>query len=172
MATRTAPTVGAGTQTNVGATVHLIDASGDFGTDYVSNLATSDLLDVETWVANYQLATQASVYGVTFAQEWFGEADPDNADALFRAGIGNGVNMLFKNPSVGLKLTPRLYSPVASVMQGNQDIPLLLQADGVTPTALGNLVTQYLTLLGAGFALDSIQFTGRRERRNNPRIRT
>lgn len=171
MGTRTAPAVGVGTQTNIGATVHLIDASGDFATDYVPSLATSDLVDIESWAAAYQAGTQASVYGVSFTQDWFGEADPDNADNLFRAGIGNGINSLIKNIGLDKAITPRLYSPVASTMQGNQDIPLLLEPDGITPTPLGALVAQYLVLLGAGYALDSVQFTGRRERKNNPRVR-
>jgi hypothetical protein len=50
-------------------------------------------------------------------------------------------------------------------MQGNQDIPLL-----VSP--LTTLVAAYLTVLGGAYALDSMQFTGRRERTNNPRVRT
>jgi hypothetical protein len=49
-------------------------------------------------------------------------------------------------------------------MQGNQDIPVLT---GVAAT----LITQYLNMLGNAYALDSAQFTGRRERSNNPRIR-
>ena len=162
--TRTAPTVGNLSQTAVGATVHLIDASGDVTTDYVL-CATSDLVDVEAWVAAYQLATNASVYKVSFTQEWEGEADPDNAVAEYRATIGEGINLLIKDVAAQAKQTPRVYAPVPAIMQGNQDIPLL-----VAP--LTGLVTQYLTLMGGAYSLDSIQFTGRRERRNNPRIRT
>lgn len=161
--TRTAPTVSNATQTTLGATLHLIDASGDVKTDYIVG-STSDLVDVEAWVAAYQPTTQASIWKVSFTQEWEGAADPQNAEALFRGGISNGINLLFKDVGLGLKQTPRIYSPVASIMQGNQDIPLLT---GVAAT----LITQYLNMLGNAYALDSAQFTGRRERSNNPRIR-
>jgi hypothetical protein len=162
--TRTAPTVGALTATTLGATLHLIDASGDVKTDYIAG-GTSDLADVEAWAAAYQPTTQASLWKVSFTQEWEGEADPQNAEALFRGGIDNGINLLFKDIAASAKQTPRVYSPVAAVMQGNQDIPLLSAAIMTT------LLTQYLTMLGGAYALDSAQFTGRRERANNPRIR-
>jgi len=48
-------------------------------------------------------------------------------------------------------------------MQGNQDIPLL---SGMT-----TLITEIGALIGAGYSLLSAQFTERRERSNNPRIR-
>lgn len=162
--TRTAPTVGALTATTMGATLHLIDASGDVKTDYLVG-ATSDLADVEAWAAAYQPATQASLWKVSFNMEWEGEADPDNAEALFRGGIGNGINLLFKDVALGLKQSPRVYAPIAAIMQGNQDIPLISQAP------FPALLTQYLNMLGNAYVLDSAQFTGRRERSNNPRIR-
>jgi len=163
--TRTAPTVGAGTQTTLGVTIHLIDASGDLFTEYVV-ASTDDLVDIEAFVNAYQPATQASVWKVSFTQEWEGEADPDNAESLFRGSVSDGINLLFKDVPAQAKQTPRLVAPVASVMQGDFDIPTL-----VSPSVLPALVTQYLTLLGGAYGLDSMQFTERRERRNNPRIK-
>jgi len=161
---RTAPATTAINATTIGVTVHLIDASGDLSTDYVES-STSDLLDVEAFVAAYVPNSQASVWKVTFAQEWEGDADPDNADASFRGTTSDGINLLFKDVAALKKQSPRVYAPVAAIMQGNQDIPLLT-------APLPALVTQYLVLLGGAYSLDSMQFTGRRERRNNPRIRT
>jgi len=164
MATRTAPAVSDASQTTLGATLHLIDASGDVKTEFIAG-ATSDLVDIQAWSVAYQACTQASLWKVSFTQEWEGEADPQNADALFRGGIDNGINLLFKDIAAAAKQTPRVYSPVAAIMQGNQDIPLL--SAGIMTT----LLTQYLNMLGGAYALDSAQFTGRRERSNNPRIR-
>jgi len=161
--TPTIPAVSAITATTLGATVHLIDASGDVKTDFIAG-GTSDLVDVQAWVNAYQACTQASVWKVSFTQEWEGEADPQNAEALFRGEVQNGINLLFKDIALGLKQTPRIYAPVASIMQGNQDIPLLT---GVAAT----LITQYLNMLAQNYVLDSAQYTGRRERSNNPRIR-
>jgi len=162
--TPTYPTVGALTATTNGATIHLVDASGDVKTDYLAG-GTNDLADVAAWATAYQACTQASIYKVSFLQEWEGEADPDNAEALFRGGISNGINLLFKDLAAATKQTPRVYAPVAAIMQGNQDIPLL--SAGIMTT----LLTQYLTMLGGAYFLDSAQFTGHRERSNNPRIR-
>lgn len=162
--TRTAPVVGALTQTSIGVTVHLIDASGDQTTDYVIS-DSSDLLDVEAFVAAYQPTTQASIWKVTFSQEYEGDADPDNGQALYRGSVSDGINLLFKDTAALRKQAPRVYAPVPAIMQGNQDIPLL-----VAP--LTTLVTQYLVLMAGAFSLDSMQFTGRRERSNNPRIKT
>jgi hypothetical protein len=163
MATRTAPTVSNATETAIGVTIHLIDASGDVTTDYI--LATNDdLVDVEAFVVAYQATTQASVWKVTFSLEFEGQADPDNADADFRGSVSDGINLLLKDVPAQAKQTPRVYAPVASIMQGNQDIPIL-------QAPLTTLVTAYLNMLGGAYALDSMQFTGRRERRNNPRIK-
>jgi len=49
-------------------------------------------------------------------------------------------------------------------MQGNQDIPLL------SATELCALIADYQALL-TGFSLQSAQYTDRRERSNNPKIR-
>lgn len=168
--TRTAPTVGALTATSSGFSMHLIDASGDLTTEGLS-VAGDGLLDyaeIEALVADYVPASNASIYKVTQVVEWEGAADPDNALALFRASVTNGINMLFKDVTALKSQTPRLVAPVASTMQGNQDIPI------VTDAVLAALIAQYLTVLNldGAYSLDSVQFTGRRERRNNPRIRT
>lgn len=161
--TRTAPTVSDITQTTIGVTIHLIDASGDVYTDYVVASAL-DLVDVQAFAQAYQATTQASVYKVSVTQEWEGEADPDNASAGFRGEVQNGINILFKDPVATLKQAPRVVAPIDTILQGSQDIPLL-----VSP--LTTLVTQYLTLLGGDYGMSSMQYTARRERRNNPKIK-
>jgi len=49
-------------------------------------------------------------------------------------------------------------------MQGNQDIPLLTAAEFIA------LIQSYQVLL-TGYSLASAQYTERRERKNNPRIK-
>ena len=79
-------------------TVHLIDASGDtFTTRLVTALAATAAA-VQAWIALYQIATQASVYGVTQELGWFGDKDPDNAVAGYRGSVSDGINLLFKDP--------------------------------------------------------------------------
>lgn len=163
--TRTAPTVGALTVAENIVSLGLIDVSGDTWSEAL-NLpggALTDMADIQAWSAAYQATSNASLFRVTQTVVWEGARDPDNALALFRASAESGINLLFKNAAL-ITETGRVIAPIDTIMQGNQDIPLL-----VAP--LTALVTQYLNLL-AGFSLESMQYTGRRERRNNPRIAT
>lgn len=162
--TPTAPDVSVAVANQFSATLHLIDASGDLFTDSITGTAAMTPSNVESWKLSYQAASNASVYAVTTQQTWLGDADPDNALALYRASVKNGVNLLWKNNTTLKTLTPRLIAPIAGVMQGNQDIPLL------TATEMVALIADYQALL-AGFSLQSAQYTDRRERSNNPRIR-
>lgn len=164
MATRTAPAVAIANITSSLTTLHVIDASGDL---YTESIITPDLVSdttVETWVAAYQAITQASVYKVTQQIIYEGDADPSNADVGQRNSTSDGINLLSKNATSLESQTPRVVAPVDAVMQGNQDIPLL--SGGGMPA----YITAYLAIL-TGYALVSAQFTGRRERKNNPRIR-
>lgn len=162
--TRTAPTVGALTINKSDVTLHLVDGAGDITTDNVTSVDAPDLADVETHAAAYQATTQASLYKVSLTQEWVGDLDPQNAESDLRYSIANGINLLWKNQTTLATETPRLYAPIPAVMQGNQDIPLL------SPAVMVSLIASYQALL-TGYGLNSAQYTTRRERRNNPRIR-
>jgi len=161
--TRTAPDV-TGAITGNTATIHLIDASGDLFTDAITQVAAITPAQVEAWVAAYQAVSQASVYKVTVSNEWAGDPDPDNAEALYRGTVSDGINLLYKNPTTLDSQSPRVVAPIAAVMQGNQDIPLL------TGGGFPALIAAISAIL-SGFLLTSAQFTGRRERNNNPRIK-
>lgn len=145
-------------------TFHLVDASGDLWSQNMDVSNTAAAGDVDGLATTYQGASNASLYKVSRTQSWVGEIDPDNAVAAYRGTIAEGINLLFKNPAQFTRAL-RLVAPIAAIMQGNQDIPIL------TPTnELGLMVTDYLTL-SSGFNLETMQFTGRRERKNNPKIR-
>lgn len=160
--TRTAPAA-TGTATATSVTLHLIDASGDLYTEELDVAAAAAQGDIEGLAATYQAASNASLYKITRTGVWEGTPDPDNAVADFRASVAEGINMLFRNATLFTR-SLRLVAPVAAVMQGNQDIPLLSADEAV------DLITDYLTL-SSGFNLETAQFTGRRERKNNPKIR-
>lgn len=161
--TRTAPAV-TGSVTSVTITLHLIDASGDIYTDALTFVSAPSAANIETMVAAYQAATQASVYKVTQSSEWAGNADPANAEVGQRNSIKDGINILYKNLTTLNTQTPRLVAPIAGVMSGNLDIPVL------TSTELAALITAQEALL-TGYDIQSGQFTERRERSNNPRIK-
>lgn len=162
MATRTAPAVTAAPNDYL-VTLHLIDASGDFITVAVPPDAAATDVQIEAYAAAYQAATQASLYKVSQSFSWSGEPDPDNADALFRGSVKDGINLLYRNAELDA-LSTRLVAPVPAVMQGNQDIPLLSAQTAI------DLITATLALI-PGFNLIQAQFTERKERANNPTIR-
>lgn len=156
--TRTAPTVD-GSPNKVLVSLSVMDASGDRYTD--SLLLTSAPLDadIEAYVAAYQLCTQASVYSVNVQTLYEGDADPDNALTSQRNSVKDGVNLLWKDFTTLTTKSTRVVAPVPEAMQGNQDIPLLTFADFVTYIAeTGDILT--------AFALQSAQYTERRERSN------
>lgn len=164
--TRTAPTVGSGTVTLNQFSLNLVDASGDTWSESLDAAggAVLDMADIEAFAAAYVPTSNMSLWQVEQRVIWQGAKDPDNALALYRASAESGINLLFRDAATLAALTGRVVAPIATIMQGNQDIPLL-----VSP--LTTLVTQYLNIL-AGTNLESMQWTGRRERRNNQRVAT
>jgi len=163
--TRTAPdpTV-ADSETSVTTTLHLMDASGDVVTEAITTTAPPSSAETEAWAAAYQAATQASLYKITVSTAYEGASDPDNATTGSRDSVKDGINMLYRNLATLRATTPRLVAPISAVMQGNQDIPLLSATEAV---ALLNAQAAILS----GYELQSAQYTERRERSNNPRIK-
>lgn len=161
-AVRTAPAL-TGSPSRIRISIGLIDASGDNYSEAIDVPATMTQAEQEALVANYQLNTQASIFEVTVSGIYSGDEDTDNADTLQRNSIKNGINLLFKDSASGLSTTPRVVAPVPAILQGNQDIPLL-----VAP--LPALVTSLLIGL-APKTFNSMQYTERRERSNNPRVK-
>lgn len=154
----------AGTPTGNSMSIHLIDASGDTWAEELPIAVTAAVGDINGFADTYQAATNASVWKVSRTTVWEGARDPDNAVAAYRGAVESGINMLFRNTTTLNARSLRLVAPIAAVLQGNQDIPLL------TATEMVAMITDYLTL-SSGYDLELAQYTGRRERRNNPRIR-
>lgn len=145
-------------------TLHLIDASGDTHTVSMHVPVATTAANIENLVLSYQDATQASIYNITDSVQRLGDADPDNAENWQRSSVKDGVNLLIKNVSNLVSGTFRLIAPIQDVMQGNQDIPLLSAGE------FTNLITALLTVK-TGYSLQSAQYTERRERTNNPKVK-
>lgn len=161
--TRTAPAV-TGAATSRSISLHLIDASGDLFSQPLAVPVAETAAHIEALAAAYAAATNASLYSIDSTTYWEGDADPDNAEAAFRGTISDGVNLSFKDVPNRVTFPFRVVAPVAAAMQGNQDIPLL-SSDELT-----NVITSILTMKAA-YDFNQAQFTGRRERTNNPRIK-
>lgn len=174
MATRTAPTVGALTATSQTIGVSLIDASEDIYSDSLTMeagaLGVIDLAEIEAWVADYQPATQASIFEVRHTSVWRGSANPTNADVAYRASIADGININYLDTDVfNSGIGNRVVAPVAAWLQGNSDV-VIVPATGLPAAFLAQTLT-LLNSLGGGYSLETLQFTTRRERKNNPKRR-
>lgn len=172
MATRTAPTVGALTITEQLVGVSLVDASEDIFSDSIKlpGGALLDMAEVEAWVADYQPTTQASLYEVRMTQVWRGSVNPSNADAGYRGSIADGININFIDTDVfDAGLGMRVIAPVGAWLQNNSDI-VIVPVVGL-PDALIDQTLTLINSLGGGYSLETLQFTTRRERRNNPKRR-
>lgn len=168
--TRTAPTVGALTVTENLISLGLVDASGDLFSASLKSQGgeLEDMAEIETAAAAYQLSTNASLYEVRHTAIWRGSLNPTNALALYRATIAEGINMSYRDTDVFNAIANmRLIAPVAETMVASTDTPVYPL---VAP--LSTLNAALITLIGAGYSLESLQFTGRRERKNNTKIRT
>lgn len=162
---RTAPEVTVPNVNKVITTIHFVDASGDNATDTLITSVAPAVIDVEAWVAAFQAVTQASVWKVSQSTEWIGDEDVTNAQNDQRSSVKDGINMMYTDIANLNTQTPRVVAPISDVMQGDQDIPLL--SAGVMVT----LIAETIDIL-VGFSLDSAQYSERRERSNNPRIKT
>ena len=142
----------------------VMDASGDTWSEqlFVAIAATSAA--IEAWLQLYQAVTNTSIWEVRDERKWSGDADPDNAIAAYRSGIDDGINLLFKDPDTADTRPLRVVGPVADVMQGNQDIPLL------NGGSMDELIVATIAL-DADYNFASAQFTSRRERKGNPKVK-
>jgi len=160
--TRTAPAV-TGAATGILVTIHLIDSSGDRWTEALrTTIALATTANIEAVVAAYQAVSQASCWKVTTETSWEGAALVANAENNARASGADGVNMLFRDISLQTTQTSRLVSPVAAALEGDNDIPNLVN--------IATLTSAIDALLPANYTFASAQYTERRERKNNPRI--
>jgi len=161
--TRTAPTVAIAGITSSRTSFHIVDASGDSSVD---SILTPDLVSdtlAENIAAAYQATTQASLWKVEQTIVYQGAFDTSNAGTDQRNSVADGVNLLYKNLTTLTTQSLRGMAPIEAVMVGNQDIPRL-----DTPGYAALIVAQLAIL--SGYTHKSAQFTGRRERKNNPVI--
>lgn len=148
----------------VGFTIHMMDASGDTWTERIAVVASTTLAAIQAWVNLYQAITNSSIWKVTRETIWQGDADPDNAVAAYRGGVENGINLSFRDADTGITEPIRLIAPLSTVMQGNQDIPLLTGGD------MDDFILATLGLM-PDFNFATAQYTVHRERRGNPKVK-
>jgi len=161
---RTAPAfTGAATRRTI--TLLLIDSSGDTWAEDYDVAVAETAADIEAWAAAYAAGTQASLYGIVDTQQRLGQSAVTSANTDQRNSVKDGINILYGNNTTNISRTVRLVAPILGVMDGNQDTPLM------SSTEILALTTATGAIAPAGSFLDSGQYTERRERKNNTRVK-
>lgn len=163
--TRTAPAFVSATPTERQIALHLIDASGDLFTQNITVAITASDAEIQAYATAYAAGSNASLWQITDYHIFTGDADPANAVAAYRGTVAEGINMLWRDSATLKTITPRLIAPVDTTMDGNKDVPL-------PNSPLITAITVALALLLNTYTVNVMQFTGRRERKNNPRVKT
>ena len=142
----------------------VMDVSGDTWAEKLIVAIGATYTAIQAWLALYQAVTNTSIFDVRDVRGWSGDADPDNAVAAFRSGKDDGINLLFRDAATNDTFPIRVVGPVADVMQGNQDIPNLVggSMDELIVATIG---------LQPDYNFASAQFTSRRERKGNPKVK-
>jgi len=161
---RTAPAFTAAATRRI-ITLHLVDASGDFWAEDWDVPVAATAANIESWAAAYAAASQASLYAITDQQIRAGQSASTGANTDQRNSVKDGINILFGNNTTNVSRSLRVVAPITGVMDGNQDIPLM------AGTELAALTTATGVISSAGTFLDSGQYTERRERKNNTRVK-
>jgi len=161
--TRTAPAFTAAANQRA-IVLHLIDASGDLWSERLPVPVAATAASIEAWADSYADATQASLYGITDEQIRMGAKTRTNANTDQRNSIKQGVNMLWYNITLNNSETTRLVAPVLADMVGDSDIP---DTELTSPLIQIQIAQAALT---TGYQAQTMQYTERRERKNNPRV--
>jgi len=146
-------------------TLHLVDASGDYWAEDWDVPVAATAANIEIWAAAYAAASQASLWQINDQQMRVGQDVATNANTDQRNSVKDGINALYGNNTTNVSRTLRLVAPILAAMDGNQDIPLMAS------TEVAALTAATATISPAGTFLDSGQFTERRERKNNARVK-
>lgn len=156
MATRSAPTVD-GTPGYYRISMHWIDASGDKRSISVQT-ESAEAEDVEAFVAQAQLLSNASLYEVEVTQVYAGTPAKANATAGVYPSVYDNVVVLYKTPN-NFSQNAFIPAPDASIMGTDSDVPIVANLTAFNTTFLalanGGLVT---------YTPISARFTERREK--------
>lgn len=120
--TRKAPTVN-GTPTYVRLGVHLIDNTGNKVSDSIIIPATVTDAEIETYIAKYALASNASIYRVEVNYVYSGQEDAGNAATQIHDDVAQVINFLMKSDTDDSQSQRAvLRAPIDSIFLAESDI--------------------------------------------------
>jgi len=153
--TRNAPTVN-GTPTFVNVSLHWIDYSGDKRSDSIQAPAAATSAQIEAWAAAQQAGSNASLYKVEKSDIY--NAVPDKTNALNEPKDSLFDNMVYlAKTTTNISRRGFLPAPIDAVFAPTTDQP------NPASTELVAIFTAFLALMGAGYSVQSIRYTERRE---------
>lgn len=153
--TRGAPTVN-GTPTYKNVALRWIDASGDKRSDSIQVPATATPAQIEAFAAAEQAGANSSLYAVEVSDVYNSTPDKSNALDAVKDSVFDNMVYLAKT-AANLSKRGFLPSPVASVFAVGTDQP------DPTSQVLADIFTAFLALVGAGYTIQSVRYTERRE---------
>lgn len=125
--TRTAPTIN-GSPVYRRVSVQLIDNTGNKASDVIICPPTVTDAEIETYVAKYALATNASIYRVEVTDSYGGQQDAGNAATQIHDDVDQVINFLMKSDSDDhLSQRAVLRAPLDSFFQAESDVILWTQ---------------------------------------------
>lgn len=153
--TRTAPTVN-GTPTYITVSLRWIDASGDKRSDSLQAPTAATSAQIEAWATAQQAGSNASLYAVVKEDHY--NSVPDKSNALDEPKDSVFDNMVYlAKTTANLSRRGFLPAPIAAVFATGTDQP------NPASTELAAIFTAFLALVGAGYTVQSVRYTERRE---------
>lgn len=156
MATRTAPTVGAGTISYVLLSIHMIDASGDKRSISIQADPAVTYANLEAYVADLQTITNASIYHVERNEVFDSNPLASNATAAEENSVSDNVVLLARNSVTFDSQQAYIPAPIRGLFVGNTDDIDVADADFL------DFKTKALAILPANWAFVSVRYTERR----------
>lgn len=140
----------------------MVDFSNDENSLSLYISATATDAEVQAFIDAYQAVTQTSTYCVIDEFAYVGARSTSNAQQGIRASAEQGINLSFKNVASPPPNTfpVRVAAPEEATMVGTSDV-----VNGTAPTLIA--LTDAVTVLRAGFVVQSAQYTTHRERSSN-----
>lgn len=155
MPVRTAPTV-TGSPTSIAVSVRMIDASGDERSVRLIVPPTATDIEIESYVARLQAASNASVWEVQIQNLYTGAKLASNATNAVSASVFNNIVLLLKLNTLTSQ-NAYVPAPISALVPSGDKVD-------ITNQTYIDWRDDTLTMLGGNYSAQSVRFTERREK--------
>lgn len=143
--------------------LRLIDISGDLKSEAFEISLTATAAQIEAFVAGYAARTRANIYAIQDHQVYNSPAQAGDAtNGLKSNSLADGINYLFVS-NTNESEDVRLMAPIDTLFVGD--------TDALDPTANATFYALIEPLLTGTKLFTTAQYTERKEKKNNPKLR-